>query len=174
MTSDGEVEVLAFGRPSKACACPPRRPPPPQVLFRPLAELCITAAVCNIIDAKEARDISKSGHPDMVMLMQLDEADKGAAKPVAPSPPDKAFSAFSPKKAAANKAAAEKVAAAKKMRQQMRPQPVRKSPARRSEARRPVTRTEPVGDGPDTGQAMVAGAAGAAGVAVACALCTIM
>ena len=140
--------------------------PVPQVLFRPLAELCITAAVCNIIDAKEARDISKSGHPDMVMLMQLDEADKGAAKPVAPSPPDKAFSA--------NKAAAEKVAAAKKMRQQMRPQPVRKSPARRSEARRPVTRTEPVGDGPDTGQAMVAGAAGAAGVAVACALCTIM
>ena len=148
--------------------------PVPQVLFRPLAELCITAAVCNIIDAKEARDISKSGHPDMVMLMQLDEADKGAAKPVAPSPPDKAFSAFSPKKAAANKAAAEKVAAAKKMRQQMRPQPVRKSVARRSEARRPVTRTEPVGDGPDTGQAMVAGAAGAAGVAVACALCTIM
>ena len=140
--------------------------PVPQVLFRPLAELCITAAVCNIIDAKEARDISKSGHPDMVMLMQLDEADKGAAKPVAPSPPDKAFSA--------NMAAAEKVAAAKKMRQQMRPQPVRKSPARRSEARRPVTRTEPVGDGHDTGQAMVAGAAGAAGVAVACALCTIM
>ena len=136
------------------------------MLFRPLAELCITAAVCNIIDAKEARDISKSGHPDMVMLMQLDEADKGAAKPVAPSPPDKAFSA--------NKAAAEKVAAAKKMRQQMRPQPVRKSAARRSEARRPVTRTEPVGDGHDTGQAMVAGAAGAAGVAVACALCTIM
>ena len=42
------------------------------MLFRPLAELCITAAVCHIIDAKEARDISKSGHPDMVMLTQLD------------------------------------------------------------------------------------------------------
>ena len=51
------------------------------MLFRPLAELCITAAVCNIIDAKEARDISKSGHPDMVMLTQLDE---GSPMPVAP------------------------------------------------------------------------------------------
>jgi hypothetical protein len=107
MTSDGEVEVLAFGRPSKACACPPRRPPPPQVLFRPLAELCITAAVCNIIDAKEARDISKSGHPDMVMLTQLEEgAVVGAA---VPSPPVKAAS----DKAAADKAAADKAAAAK-------------------------------------------------------------
>jgi hypothetical protein len=58
------------------------------VLFRPLAELCITAAVCNIIDAKEARDISRSGHPDMVMLSQLEEgAVVGAA---VPSPPVKA------------------------------------------------------------------------------------
>jgi len=77
------------------------------VLFRPLAELCITAAVCNIIDAKEARDISKSGHPDMVMLSQLEEgAVVGAA---VPSPPVKAAS----DKAAAEKAAAEKAAAAK-------------------------------------------------------------
>ena len=53
-----------------------------EVLFRPLAKLCITDAVCNIIDAKEKRDISKSGHPDMVMLKQLDEAV--AAMPVAP------------------------------------------------------------------------------------------
>ena len=51
------------------------------MLFRPLAELCITAAVKNIIDPKEERDISKSGHPDMVMLTQLDE---GEAMPVAP------------------------------------------------------------------------------------------
>jgi hypothetical protein len=77
------------------------------VLFRPLAELCITAAVCNIIDAKEARDISRSGHPDMVMLTQLEEgAVVGAA---IPSPPVKAAS----DKAAADKAAAEKAAAAK-------------------------------------------------------------
>ena len=69
------------------------------MLFRPLAELCITAAVCNIIDAKEARDISRSGHPDMVMLSQLDEgAVVGAA---IPSPPVKAAS----DKAASDKAA---------------------------------------------------------------------
>jgi hypothetical protein len=75
---------------SNACVRPPRRAPSPQVLFRPLAELCITAAVCNIIDAKEARDISKSGHPDMVMLTQVDEdAVVGAA---VPSPPVKAAS----------------------------------------------------------------------------------
>jgi hypothetical protein len=79
----------------------------PQVLFRPLAELCITAAVCNIIDAKEARDISRSGHPDMVMLSQLEEgAVVGAA---IPSPPVKAAA----DKAAADKAAADKAAADK-------------------------------------------------------------
>jgi hypothetical protein len=76
-----------------------------EVLFRPLAELCITAAVCNIIDAKESRDISKSGHPDMVMLTQLDEVDKGADKVAS----EKAAA----KKAAAEKAAAKKAAAAK-------------------------------------------------------------
>jgi hypothetical protein len=76
-----------------------------QVLFRPLAELCITAAVCNII---EARDISKSGHPDMVMLTQLKEgAVVGTAMP---SPPDKAAS----DKAAADRAAAEEKVAADK------------------------------------------------------------
>ena len=56
------------------------------MLFRPLAELCITDAVRNIIDAKEERDIRKSGFPDMVMLTQLDGADEGAAMPVAPQP----------------------------------------------------------------------------------------
>ena len=57
--------------------------PSPQVLFRPLAELRITAAVRNIIDPNEARDITKSGHPDMVILTQLDGADEGAARAVA-------------------------------------------------------------------------------------------
>jgi len=217
-----------------------------EVLFRPLAKLCITDAVCNIIDAKEARDISKSGHPDMVMLTQLDEADKGADKAASEKAAAKKAAAdktAAKKVAAAKKAADEKAAAAKavtasttqavqipqhqhilkfhrrdrgyscdvcrcsfsagdhsyccsncnfdaciacaskytfkahgaaKKQDQMRPQPVRTSAAKRSEARRPVTRTEPGGNGLDSGQAMVAGAAGAAGVAVACALCTIM
>jgi hypothetical protein len=54
-----------------------------QVLFRPLAELRITAAVRNIIDPNEARDITKSGHPDMVMLTQFEEAEEGAARAAA-------------------------------------------------------------------------------------------
>ena len=76
----------SFGRPSiappLACKRSPRRASSPQVLFRPLAELCITDAVRNIIDAKEERDIRNSGFPDMVMLTQLDGADM----PVAPPP----------------------------------------------------------------------------------------
>ena len=83
------------------------------MLFRPRAELCITAAVCNIIDAKEARDISKSGHPDMVMLTQVDEGAVVGATMA--SPPDKAASGkVAADKAAADKAAADKAAADKK------------------------------------------------------------
>ena len=77
----------SFGRPSIAphASAHHGARPSPQVLFRPLAELCITDAVRNIIDAQEARDIRKSGFPDMVMLTQLD-GDEGAAMPVAPPP----------------------------------------------------------------------------------------
>ena len=85
----GEEEAEVLVRPPLDCASckrSPRRASSPQVLFRPLAELCITDAVRNIIDAKEARDIRNSGFPDMVMLTQLDGADEGAARPVAPPP----------------------------------------------------------------------------------------
>jgi len=70
--------------------------PEAEVLFRPLVRLRVVGAARNVIDGRKPEDggpttLAESGHPDQVILQQIEEAgasrDTGAPSPPPPAPP---------------------------------------------------------------------------------------